>query len=245
MLCNTCAGDGRSVVKGLVPRGCRPGQNGACGSGPLLSVGPAPRPPFPSLAWVYLPSSVHSLARIPQASSGLCSGHTRGGEGRVLGPTEGQGLTLPQQGRQSQARRVARTEACPVERGAWEGGRAGPCCPTPALRCHTCPGCDDSLNAPVALPSCPWLAGCELWMLRSRVARGLTRRQDLGGLPSGASGRCARNFADGLSRSLLPPTSEEPWRNSGLRRRSPFPGPPASVLTCRTLMLTWFSLSPP
>ena len=36
----------------------------------------------------------------------------------VLCPIEGQGWTLSEQGAQSQARTVARTGACPVDRGA-------------------------------------------------------------------------------------------------------------------------------
>ena len=47
----------------------------------------------------------------------------------MLRPIEGQGWTLSEQGAQSQARTVARTGACPVHRGAWEGGQAVPGCP--------------------------------------------------------------------------------------------------------------------
>ena len=50
--------------------------------------------------------------------------HTLCRSGReVLCPTEGRGLMLPELGTQSQAQ----TGACPVDRGAWEGGQAVPC----------------------------------------------------------------------------------------------------------------------
>ena len=101
-------------------RGWGMGQSGGCGSGPLLSEGPAPRPP--SHPCKNVSSCVCSFTGSYPTS--ICRAFCGwGGEG--LRPTEGQGLTA-RAGDAEPGSDSGKDGACPVDRGAWEGARLSP-----------------------------------------------------------------------------------------------------------------------
>ena len=172
------------------------GRNGASRSGPLLSEGPAPRPPHPWLECIFLRLFIHGFISHKHLSHFVRVG--RGGAGSHRGPR----LDSVRAGGAEPGSDSSKDRGLPRAQGGL-GRRPGcPWLPTPALRSRLGPGHESSLNTSLHYS---WsLAGeSGLQVLRSGAARWLPRRsrpaagcrrQDSGGLPLGAPGCYVRNF---------------------------------------------------
>lgn len=134
------------------------GWSRACGSGPLLSEGPAPRPPLPPrLEWIVPRLFIHGflsckhLSHFVQVGKGGAASH-RGPRPDAAGagdaePGSDRGLPRGQGG-------LGRRPGCPLP-------------PTPALRNRLGAGCEHSLNTPLHCYCVPgrrmWASDAEIW----------------------------------------------------------------------------------